>query len=203
LEQAESVGNSKTVSKEARYIELGSFASFIAFLAYLAFQSFGTQIQDFTYSLIVVSALLYLSGLRLRNYSVVSASWVFLGMAFVTSWVIASGLASLLSVFICVGALLTAYEFNLFAITMQSKERIIGNLDVGSARKYEKVIRSHTVSTLVAISASVFVSFIVAGFTESSLIIVAPPVLGITIFSFLAILVITYLIAKTDHWRAS
>jgi hypothetical protein len=201
LEQAESVNEPKIITRQAQYIELGSFACFVAFLAYLAFQSFGTQIQDLTYTLVALSALLYLSGQRIRKYSVVSASWAFLGMAFVTSWIIASGLANLLSVFIWVAALLTAYEFNRFAFTIQSTQPIIGNLDMSSVRKYERVIRSHTVSTLVVISASVMVSLLVTSFSEGLLIIVAPPVLGITIFAFLAILVITYLIARANYWR--
>ncbi|MDG6905588.1 MAG: hypothetical protein JRN20_07380 [Nitrososphaerota archaeon] len=192
MEQAknEHSNNPKTLSRKAQYIGLGSLAFFASSLGYFTFVSFGAPFQDLTLTLVALSALTYFAGLRLRNYSLVSGSWILLGIVFVISWIMALGApGDMFSIFTWSAVLLGAYELDRFAFAVQSRDVIIGGLDVPSAKKYENVIRTHAISTVATILASTAVSILVVILSSNFFIIGIQPVLGVVAFAFLVVLV--------------
>ncbi len=195
MEQAEN-GNfkRKTLTEQARTIELASFICFVVTLVIAGALTLGTTIQDLTFALIAQSAILYVGGLKTGKYEFVSASWISLGTSFIAALIFARSITSLALLFASVAVLLAVYEFNHFAFVVQKRPDVVESLDMASARKYERVIRGHTVSTLLVICASLLLSILLAIFSGNLLLLPEFPVLGIAIFAFLAVILLGVLI---------
>lgn len=199
MEQTEN-GNfkRKTLTEQARTIELASFICFVAMLAIAAALSLETAIQDLTYVLIALSAVLYLGGL-MGKYEFISAAWISLGISFITALMFARNITSLALLFACVALILAAYEFNHFAFAVRMRQDVVGSLDITSAQKYERVIREHTVSTMLVICASLLLSLLFASFSGNLLLLPEFPILGMAIFAFLAVILLAVLILEPRY----
>ncbi|MGH2639366.1 MAG: hypothetical protein ACRDF4_08820 [Rhabdochlamydiaceae bacterium] len=190
----------KMISSKSIYnfSQFGSLAVLVILFAYGSLLSFGTEIQDFVFLLVTLSAIAYSVGLKLSKTTLLSTSWILLGIIFISAWIV-SGLASEPSILIWAAILLAAYEFNRFSFVMRTAQDAVGSLDELSATKYGRVIRHHAFDTLLIVSASLAFSIAVTGLSEGLLILFTPPVFGVAIFAFLAVLLIAVLATRLSQ----
>jgi hypothetical protein len=140
---------------------------------------------------------MYIAGVRLHKFRIVSASWLLLGTTFVLSWIFATPFVSYLTVFLWTILLIAAYEVTRFTNTVDAVARVIPSLDERAVGRFSKVMTRHNLVTMILISFSLFSSIVIVNLSVGVLIPTLP-VLGVALFGLLAILLIAAMTVRKN-----
>jgi hypothetical protein len=177
--------------------ELGQFAAFAAFIAfsfYFFVFAYGTQMQGVVYFSLAIAIPLYAIALRLDSLRAASVSWLVLGVSLTASFAIlnpSNVSTSSLELMILVILIIASTEQTRFSFAIDPAIHACRNYESEEEIAHlEKVIKNHALTLFQIIGLSILASSGVLYLSEGAVIVINPPIVGVTIIVALAVFLI-------------